>query len=70
MLSIEALLQLHECVEVVYVVDGYNARLTTNDGADVVVEVFGISFVQAIDNLNTLLARRKFTLEQMRAGAR
>jgi len=61
--NIERCCQLHETVEIVYVVDGYEARFLT--GEKLVVEVRGPTVEEALRELDRCLAH--VTLEEVRS---
>lgn len=57
---LDKLVQLHENVTIIYVVDGYNAILYRRDGYDRVVEAKGQTILEALINLNTECSRMGF----------
>lgn len=49
--NIELSLQLHERIEIIYVVDGYQVQFYTQDGSELVYEVHGETLQQAMEKL-------------------
>lgn len=62
--NIERCCQLHERVELLYVVDGYDAVLSTKDGDVEVLRSHGETIDGALDNLD--LALINLSLEDVR----
>lgn len=63
--NLHQVVQLHEGIEIYYVVDGYMATLTTQDGDRVVAKVYGETIEAALQLLDTSLEGK--TLAQVRA---
>ena len=61
---IDDLVQLHEGIEIIYVVDGYEARLYTHDGYKLVASANGNSILEALKVLEQFLEGK--TLEEIR----
>lgn len=63
--NLERCCQLHEHVEIIYVVDGYQASLETENFPEVpLIKAHGTSFVEALIALDKALEGK--TLEQVR----
>ena len=66
--SIETLLQLHEQIEIIYVVDGYEAKLATSDGDISVHAAHGKTVAEALERLNSEISHFK-NVDDMRKKA-
>jgi len=53
--TLDAAVGLHEGVELIYVVDGYEASLTTHDGATVKASAWGETIMDALVALGRTL---------------
>ena len=58
--EITRLLQLHERLEILYVVDGYLATFSTADGDRTIAEVHGETIAQALVNLEEELKKANY----------
>lgn len=64
---LECMVQLHESVNVIYVVDGYRAELTTNDNMLQIVAVAeGKTIIGALLKLARILEKANISLREMR----
>lgn len=63
--NIDRCLQLHESVEIISVVDSYEAQFTVQDGDYTVLTGVGVSVSAALEDLDRKLASH--TIESVRA---
>ena len=59
MAELERHVGLHYSIEIIYVVDGYDAKLVGHDGSTVMAEAQGDSIIQAIDKLAKVVQIKK-----------
>jgi hypothetical protein len=60
--ALDCAIGLHEHVEVIYVVDGYEAVLFVHDGSLEKLRAFGSTVYEALDNLDSLIEKGALTL--------
>lgn len=63
--NIDRCCQLHESVDIIYIVDGYEARLNVDDGQRIAYHASGENVFQALTALDLLLAGK--TLDEVRS---
>ena len=54
MIHLERCCQLHESIEIFYIVCAYQARLLTQDGAKIIFKAEGRTIQEALELLNTM----------------
>lgn len=58
--KLEERLGLHQRLEVIYVVDGFNAQLVNEDGyGGTIAEAHGVTILEALENLNEKLGGKR-----------